>query len=144
MLTKIVCLEDPSVGSNTKKGRYPHTRPRVYVSAATVVLSVILGVLLLASKPIFLVYYFICTFLIAAIIFVLNLRLYSIRLPKSSEEKGASQWKALILLFCILLAAALAPLFLAKLLAHEVWFVLIISFTSGASIAEIFFYLYTR
>lgn len=144
MLTKIVCLVGPSVSSNTRKGRYPYTRPRVYISAATVVLSVILGVLLLGSKPIFLIYYFICTFLIAAIIFVLNLRLLSIRLPKPSEEKGASQWKALILLFCILLAASFVPLLLAKLLSHEVWFVIIISFTSGASIAEIFFYLHTR
>lgn len=150
MHAKIVCLEKPSVSSKTKKGKYPYSRLRVYTSVATAVLSVILGVLLLESMPIFLLYYFICTLLIAAIIFALNFHLLFIRAPKPSEEtilqteKGASQWKALILLFCILLASLLAPLLLTQVLPHEIWFILIISFTSGASIAEIFFYLHTR
>jgi len=137
------------VNSNTRKGKYPYTRARVFISVATAALSVILAVLLLEGMPILLLYYILCTFLIAATIFMLNVRMLSIRMKSLEEqslqtEKGASQWKALILLFCMLLLFMFAPLLLTRVLSPEIWFIIIVSFTSGASIAEIFFYLKTR
>lgn len=138
------------MSSTTKKGRYPYTRARVYLSVATAILSMMLAVLLLGNTPVWLLYYSICTFLIAAIIFMLDVRLLSIRLLKFSEEerlqtdKGSSQWKALILLFGLLLVFLFAPLLLTRVLPPEIWFIIIASFTSGASMGEIFFYLQTR
>ena len=150
MITKIVSLEDLSMSSRPKKRRYPHTSLRVYISAVTSALFVILAVLLLQSNLIYFLYYFICTFLIAATVFLLDIHFLLVRASKPSgekilpTEKGASQWKAFLLLFCILLVSLIVPLFLAQVLSPEIWFVLIISFTSGTSIAEIFFYLRTR
>lgn len=138
------------MSSATMKGRYPYARARVYISVATAILSVILTALLLGKTPVWLLYYSICTFLIAAIIFMLNVRLLSIRLLKFSREerlqtdKGSSQWKALILLFGLLLVFLFVPLLLTRVLPPEIWFIIMASFTSGASIAEIFFYLQTR
>jgi len=138
------------MSSNAKKRRYPFSRTRVYISAVTSVLSVILAVLLLQGNLIHFLYYFICTLLIAPAIFVFNVRFLIAKASKPSREKilptekGASQWKTLLLLFGILIVSMIVPLFLAQVLPPEIWFVLIISFTSGASIAEVLFYFHMR
>ena len=113
-------------------------------------LSVIMAVLLLLGKPIHFLLYCICTLFIALAVFVLDVRFLLVKVSAPSGEespptkKGASQWKPLLLLFGILLAALIIPLLLARILPPEIWFVLIVSLTSGASIAEMLFYFKTR
>ena len=135
---------------NPKKGKYPFTRIRVYLGAMTAVLSVILAVLLLLSKPIHFLFYCICTLLITLAVFVLDVRFLLVKASTPSGEespstkKGAPQWKPLLLLFGILLGSLIIPLLLARVLPPEIWFALIVSLTSGASIAEMLFYFQTR
>jgi uncharacterized protein (TIGR02246 family) len=60
------------------------------------------------------------------------------------KKQDDGSWKILMLVFCMLLAALFVPLFLAWVLPSEAWFVLIVSFTSGVSIAEVLLYLHMR
>ena len=140
----------PRMSPNTKRARYPYTRMRVYTSVVTFVLSIILVVLLLWNDLLHFAYYFISTLAVSSVVFLLEARFLSVAASRlsgesvSQAEKGASQWKRLLLLLAILLSSLIVPLLLAQFLTPEVWFVLLISFTSGASIAEIVFYVHTR
>lgn len=140
----------PPLSSEAEKKRYPFTKARVYVSALTAVLSAILAVLLLHGSLIQLLYYLICTSLIASAVFMLNVRVFFVKASRSSEERNvpterrASQWKALLLLFAILLLSMIVPLLLTRVLSPEIWFIVLVGITSGASIAEISFYFHTR
>lgn len=136
-----------------KKRTYPSRMSGVYLSAIIVAWSVILAFLLL-QNTLLLFYYVSSASLIAAIVFLLKIR--SLNRPlfanaQRIQKKDSLQpedervsWKVLILVFMMLLAALFIPLFLAWVLPGEAWFVLIISFTSGVSIAEVLFYLYLR
>jgi len=133
-----------------KKRGYPFTKARVYTSVVTAVLSAILAILLLHGSLIQLLYYVICTSLIASAVFVLNVRIFLVKASRRSEERDiaterrGSQWKALLLLFSILLLSMIAPLLLTRVLGPEIWFIVIVGVTSGASIAEVCFYFHTR
>jgi hypothetical protein len=136
-----------------RKGAYPSRMSGVYLSSIVAVWSVILALLLLQNVPL-LAYYLLTTAIITASMFVLKMHLYT--RPKLAEtqtnkeqmsvkgEKRPGSWKTLMLVFCMLLAALFVPLFLAWVLPSEAWFVLIISFTSGISIAEVLLYLHMR
>jgi hypothetical protein len=141
------------MSSRRRKGAYPSRMSGVYLSSIIAVWSVILALLLLQNVPL-LAYYVLTTVIITASVFVLKMRLYT--RPKLAEappdeeqilvksEKRRGSWKMLLLVFCMLLTALFVPLFLAWVLPSEAWFVLIISFTSGVSIAEVLLYLYMR
>jgi hypothetical protein len=101
-----------------------------------------------------LAYYILTTAIITASVFVLKIHLYTrperAEAPTNEDQvsvnnkKRLGSWKTLMLIFCMLLAALFAPLVLAWVLPSEAWFVLIISFTSGVSIAEVLLYLHMR
>ncbi len=136
-----------------RKGQYPSRMSGVYLSAIIVVWSVILAFLLL-QNTLLLAYYVLSTVLIAVTVSLVKIRSLTHPLFSSSpkipqqdslEAEGKRvSWKVLLLVFCMLLAALFTPLFLAWILPGEAWFVLVISFTSGVSIAEVLFYLYLR
>jgi len=81
---------------------------------------------------------------------MLRIRLFSIGTPKQPEdnlsqtEESHSTFGILIVMFSALLAFLLLPLLLAKLLDPYSWFILMISLTSGLSIAEILFHFQTQ
>lgn len=135
--------------SKSPKGKYPFRMVGVYLSAASIVMSVALALLLLSDSPILLLYYFVLTFLIAVATFVLRIRVLPTGMPKASEkesletQKKISGWK-ILLIFCMLIVFLIVPLLLAGFLEPYVWFILMVSLTSGLSIAEILFYLSTR
>jgi hypothetical protein len=131
-----------------KKGvRYPYSRIRVYWSAAIVVASIVLAILAL-KNVILLLYYLLVTFLLVVVVFTLKMR-YISRIFESQEEKlsetedRASRWKSLLLLVTLVILFLLLPLFLAKF-HPEVWFLSLISYASGVSIAEVIFFWKTK
>lgn len=134
------------VNSNIKKRKYPHSTSRFYLSALTALLSVILALLLLQDSILSL-YYFVSTLLMTIITFILRTRLFSAGTPKHSEkelfetEKSDSTFGMLILMLFALLAFVVIPILLVRVLDPYTWFILIISLTSGVSIAEVLFYL---
>jgi len=139
-----------SLSSNNRKRRfrYPPSKAGFYVSIMTVVLSVILA-FLLWETPLFLLYYFVSTFIIAVATFLLRTRLSRIKMSQAEQTlpetgKGAHRLKKLLLMFLALITLLALPLALAKVLDPYVWFTLLISFMTGLSVAEILFYLYTR
>ena len=137
------------VNTNTKKEKYPHRTSRFYLSTLTAVLSIALALLLL-QDPILLLYYFASTLLITAITVILRIRLFSIGTPKQPEndlsqtEESHSTFGTLIIMFSVLLAFLLLPLLLVRVLDPYSWFILMISLTSGLSLAEILFYFHTQ
>ncbi len=108
-----------------------------------VVLSVILAFLLL-REPFWLVYCFISVAIATAAIYFLKTRFSFLPEADDSQEslKSRTRLRAL-LFFLMLLAVFLVPLVFAMFLDPYVWFILIISFTSGISLAEVFVYLQT-
>lgn len=131
---------------NTKKSGYPYPTWRVYWSIALTVLSMILALLLLYPDGFWLLQYLISTSAITAAIYILKTRFTFTRETENSQEPqtGRSAWKILGLVLLMLILIFFAPLILARFLPPYVWFILIISFTSGISIAEVFFYLHVR
>lgn len=131
---------------STKKARYPHKISIVYLSAVTVVLSAALALMLLET-PIMLLAYFATTSIITVSTFSLKSFLLTRRLEASETDATYTEntrWKTLILNFLLLIAFLLIPLFLAGLLDPYIWFISMISLTSGLSLAEILLYLQMR
>lgn len=141
---------------NTKKRHFrcPYGTSRVYLSLTIAVLSIVLAFSILGHEErnlIWLVCYFIFTFVITATTLALKSYLPSIKALNpyegncSEPEKSAQRWKALIALFCIFAAFLMLPLLLARVLPPHIWFIGLISLTSGVSIAEVaFYYIYGR
>lgn len=131
------------------KSRYPYPKSRIYLSIIITIMSLILALQLLPT-PILILYYFASTLIIAAMIFILKRRiLYTKKTgthQRSSNEDSENliSWKLLILLFSVMITIMVAPLFLANFLDPYIWFILIISLTSGISISEITLYVYMR
>lgn len=109
-----------------------------------VVLSVILAFLLLRD-PFWLAYCFTSIIIATAAIYILKTRFSFLPEAEDSQEalKSRTRWRAL-LFFLLLLAIFIVPLVFAMFLDPYIWFILIISFTSGISLAEVFVYLQTR
>jgi len=138
--------------SDLKRG-HPPTKARTCFNVVTAVLSVFLAVLLLhfyPEWPSLYLGYFISTFVITAAAYLLRIRLSKIGEAELQEndsnkiEERHTPWKGFVSYFFVLLAFLFVPLLLAGVLDSKIWFILIISLTSGISIAEIFFYIRTR
>ena len=128
-------------------------RTRVYFSAATAVLSVFLAVQILHSYPewpLLYLSYFIFTFIITTVAYLLRLRLSTVEAAKLQKrdsyktEESHAPWKALTLLFLTVLAFIFLPVLLAGFLNPKSWFILIAGLTSGISIAEVLFHFHAR
>lgn len=138
-----------TMGLNTARKGYPYSKSRVYLSAAIVILSVFLALTMLETVS-QLLYYLFSTLIATVATFLLKMRLYPLITSQKLEteqdqtETNHAPWKALLLAFSMLLLFLLVPLLFAGLLTGPVWFILIVSFTSGVSISEIVFYFQTR
>lgn len=129
-------------------GKYPSNIAQVYLSVVTAVLSIALALMLLKT-PMLLLNYFITTFIVTAVTFFFKLHLLVIGTREVSEtdtqySKRAPRWKAPILFVLLLIVCIFLPLFLAGFLNPYVWFIFMVSFTSGLSIAEILLYLHMQ
>lgn len=137
-----------TMGLNTARKGYPYSKSRVYLSAAIVILSVFLALTMLETVS-QLLYYLFSTLIATIATFLLKMRLYPLITSREPETENQTEtnhapWKALLLAFSMLLLFLLVPLLFAGLLTGPVWFILIVSFTSGVSISEIVFYFQTR
>lgn len=126
---------------------YPYGKGRLYMSALTTVVSIMLA-LLLGTQTLWL-YYAIFTLPITAFAFIVKVYLSSLRKPGLQEDKtvddreGGTKWRDLVLVFLIAIACLFVPLFLVNLLEPDVWFAFLLSFTSSLGISEIALYYYS-
>ena len=135
-----------------KKEAYRYGVSRVYLSAMLAALSIIIAALLLHNSFYRLAYYAITTAAITALVFELKNRFTGhttflstkTQNTDSQQSEGRSSWKALFGLFVLLIACLITPLALAFVLPPEAWVILIVSFSTGVSLAEVFFYLSRR
>jgi hypothetical protein len=128
---------------------YPYPKKRVYLSAAIAGLSIILASALFSNQSTLIIYYSVSTITFTVITFLVKKRLYTLILSGENEEKqdedeDRAPWKAILIVLLMSLALFVAPLLLAGILSGLVWFMMIISFTSGVSISEIVLYLRMR
>ncbi len=130
---------------NIKKSHYPYPKWRVYWSAVLFVLSVILAFLLL-REVFWLAFYFVSMIIMTVTIYFLKTHFSFREIENSTKETPSNRapWKTLIFYFLIVLGVVTVPLLLARFLDPYVWFTLLISFTSGISIAEVWVYLQQR
>ena len=114
----------------------------VYLSAITIVLSVILALLSLDS-PILLIGYFVSTLSITTITYLLRTHLFHLRTTETDDNqvgKSISGWRAFALILLMLIAIFVLPLFLAGLIDPYLWFIFMISLASGVSVSQIVVY----
>ena len=135
---------------NSDGKTYPYSRNRVLINGIVGALSIILALTLLLGDVVWLLSYLAATSVFTIITLFLKRYLYPKVLAadsqdeSSDEEKKQSFWKVLVTTFLILLGFIAAPLLLAGLLSGPVWFVMMVSFTTGISISEIIFYAQAR
>ena len=144
-------MSDESVKLKTERRRYPYSKSRVYLSTIMTISSLILALTLLLEESILmLLYYFFFTIILTVATFLLKVRLYAFLMREKFEtEKNQARidrtpWKALLLVFCMLIAFVTIPLLLAGFLSGVLWVILILGFTTGVSISEIVLYFHTR
>jgi len=131
-----------------KRLRYPHGKVRVYLSATLTVLSIILAFLALRSLLSFL-YYLGLTIVLIAVVLALKMLFFSVEMVEPSDEEPSEteskmqNWKSLMMLFGLLVICILLPLLLARF-HPEIWFIGLISYVSGVSVAEVLFFLIAR
>ena len=136
--------------STEKRSSKRYSMRRVYINAVTAVLSTILALLLLQDHVQFLLYYLLFTIIMVAIVFTLRIRLPPLKMSEPTQEnlfetkKWTQRWKAPLLLLVMLIALFVLPLLLAWALDPYVWFILMVGFITGFSVAEILFCVYTR
>jgi hypothetical protein len=126
---------------------YPYPKKRVYLSAALAGLSIILASALFSNQYILIVYYSVSTITFTVITFLVKKRLYTLILMDKNEEKpdeDGAPWKTMLIILLMSLALFVVPLLLAGIISGLVWFMMIVSFTSGVSISEIVLYLRMR
>lgn len=132
-----------------KKSKYPYPKSRIYLSVIITVWSLILTLQLLQT-PALILRYFASTFIIATITFIIKRHYFYTKITVTHQRvanenlKNRTPWKLLILLFSVMIAILVFPLFLASYLDPYTWFILIVSLTSGISIGEILLYVYMR
>lgn len=132
------------IEAQKKRIRYPYGKVRVYLSATMTVLSIILAILLL-ENPLSFLYYLGLTIVLVAVVLALKMHFMHLKMPESSEEESETESKmqnrkALLVLFGVLIVSISLPLLLARF-DPEIWFVVLISYVSGVSVAEILFFL---
>jgi len=132
----------------TGNRKYPANIAQLYLSVVTAVLSIALALMLLETLML-LLSYFITTFIVTAVTFFIKLHLLAIGTREAPETdtqypKRTPRWKAPILFFLLLIVCIFLPLFLAGFLNPYVWFIFMVSFTSGLSIAEILLHIYIQ
>lgn len=130
---------------NAKRGGYPYSKNRVFLSVAVAVLSIILVLTTLLGDATLLIYYAFSTCVVIIITFLLKKRFYSLLTTEAPQkttenEDKRTSWKVLIATFLMLIGLTMVPLLLAGLLSGPAWFIMITSFTSGVSISEIGLY----
>lgn len=134
-----------------KKRSYPYSKTRVFMSSIMAILSMVLALTLLASDLVLLLYYLLSTSVLTIATLLLKTQIY----PLINEQKYESEqdqiettrtsWIVLLLTFTMLFVFLVVPLLLVNLLSSKIWVILIVSFTCGVSISEVFFYfLYTH
>jgi len=117
-------------------------------------MSIILILLLLNYiPPLYILYYLVSMPIIAAIVFTLRVYFLKHSRSKTSKrseetpvelEEGPSNKRMLLLMFLMSILLLISPVLLAKMLDPYVWFVFLVSFITGVSIAEILFYFYPK
>lgn len=137
-----------------KRARYPSQMTGVYTSTILSILSIVLAILLFNEKPWLFAYYFIVTIFVAATVFAVKHHILSNRATKlannnslknaEEEPERGPRRRLLILTFVGLISILITPLLLTRVLDPASWFILLISYTTGVSGAEILLYLYTR
>lgn len=136
------------MASLEKKGQmaYPYGKGRLYISAVTTIVSVMVAILL-GTETVW-SYYAIFTLLMTAFAFVVKVYLSSLRKPKLQEGKtvdareAGAKWRDMILVFLLAIAFLFVPLFLVNFLEPQVWFALLLSLVSSLGISEIALYFY--
>lgn len=129
--------------------RYPYSKNRVYLSTAIAGLSILLAVAFFLNEPLLAVYYSLSTTGITIVTFLLKRRLYALMsaqedLEREPATEEGTPWGTLLLVLLMSVAIFVAPLLLTQVLSATVWFIVIVSFTSGVSISELILYLQTR
>jgi len=115
---------------------------RVYLSTTLTILSIIIaGLLLLPTNPLRLLYYGLLTAAITAVVFELKTHFAGWSTSFLSAQESL---KPVVVLFLLLFSVLIVPLALAYFLPAEVWVILIVSFTTGLSLAEVVFYISRR
>ena len=115
---------------------YPYGKGRLYVSALTTVVSVMMAILL-GTATVW-AYYAIFTLLMTTFAFVVKVYIFSLR---KTKEAGA-KWRDLIIVFLLAIAFLFVPLFLVNFLEPQVWFALLLSLVSSLGFSEIALYFY--
>jgi len=132
------------VSLNAKRGEYPYSRNRVFLSVAVALMSILLVLMTLLGDATLMIYYTFATCVVIVITFLLKKRFYSLLTTeahqKTTDEDKRTSWKALIATFLMLIGLTMVPLLLAGLLSGPAWFIMITSLTSGVSISEIGLY----
>jgi L-asparagine transporter-like permease len=122
---------------------YPYHKNRVYLSAVITLISVGLAITLLKEEFMLIIYYITLTFILTIISLLLKMRLYYMmeetkeRQDETEIKPNSAAWKTLLYVLLISLTLFSFPLLLAGFLSGPLWFISIISFTSGVSISEI-------
>lgn len=134
------------MGLNATKRSYPYPKSRVYLSVAIAILSVFLALTLLRENVFLLLNYLFLTLIATFATFLLKVHLYAfitsqkLETKESQTEMNHTPWKELLLAFIMLLLFLLVPLLLAGFVSGPIWFILLVSFTSGVSISEVVLY----
>lgn len=129
--------------NSERKGKNLSKTSGVYLSAITIVFSVVLALLSL-DNPIFLAGYLVSTLSIAVITYLLRIYLSRLRTSEPYDnhaERRPPGWKSFALILLILVAIFVFPLFLAGFVDPYLWFILMISLAAGVSISQIVVYL---
>lgn len=129
--------------NSNRKGKHVSKTLGVYLSAITIVLSLILALLSL-DTPILLISYFVSTLSITGITYLL--RTYLLHLRKSEQydnlvRKRPPRWRNFALILLMLIAVFVFPLFLAGFVDPYLWFIFMISLASGVSVSQLVVYL---
>jgi len=137
--------------ANSNEKRYPYSRNRVLINLGIAASSLILALILLSSDVISLLLYLMST----SVFVIVTLLLKRILYPKviaadsgqedlSGSDKPTPFWKTAIPAFLLLLGFVAAPLLLAGLVPGVIWFITMISFTTGIGVSEIVFYVQSK
>lgn len=140
------------MGRQKRRFEYPFAKKWVYVSVGMAVGAIAMALSVL-TKPLWLLSYFIFTFLMTATMFAGKLYLYSSRTSENLEgrsfdngeryRKHGSKW-VIITLLGLTIVALFLPAFLSMVLEPVAWYVGLSGFVAGVSLSEVALYLYSR
>lgn len=134
----------------SKRRSDPYPRNRVVLNVIVAALSLILALTLLSSDIILLLAYLTASSVFTIITLFLKKYLYRKVIAAESEHESdagnqkGSFWRTLLITFLLLIAFIAAPLLLAGVLGGELWFVIMVSFTTGIGISEVILFTQMR